>query len=53
MAPIATSGHSLPYIHLRTSIPWEKEILELIADATTIAREKPFGYEYEPHGTGI
>ena len=47
MAPIATSGHSLPYIHLRTSIPWEKEILELIADATTIAREKPFGYEYE------
>ena len=43
MAPIATSGHSLPYIHLRTSIPWEKEILELIADATTIAREKPFG----------
>ena len=25
----------------------EKEILELIADATTIAREKPFGYEYE------
>lgn len=47
MAPIATSGHSLPYIHLRTSIPWEKELLELIADATTIAREKPFGYEYE------
>lgn len=46
MAPIATSQLSLPYIHFSVSVPWEKEIIELIAEATHIAREQNYGYEF-------
>ena len=46
MAPIATSSISLPYIHLTPAVPWEKEIIALVSDATESAREKPFGYEF-------
>ena len=46
MAPIATSSISLPYIHLTPAVVWEKEIIDLVSDATKIAREKSFGYEF-------
>ena len=46
MAPIATSNLSLPYIHLSSDIKWEKEIIELIAEATHIAREHAYGFEF-------
>ncbi len=46
MAPIATSNLALPYIHFFSDIPWEKEIIDLISEATAIARERSFGFEF-------
>ena len=46
MAPVATSSISLPYVHLTPVVSWEKEIITLVSDATKLAREKPFGYEF-------
>lgn len=44
--PIASST-SLPYIHLHAAIDWQKEILNLIAEAVSFVRKQPFGYEFQ------
>lgn len=44
---LIASNPSLPYIHFRASVPWQRDVILLTKKVADYAQEQPFGYEFQ------